>query len=115
MLNYSYNLEDRTLQFSKELICLCHKLNSNEVNKILIRQLLRSGTSIGANYREANESKTKKDFKNRLKIAKQECKETVYWLELVLFNNKVLEQSVINLLDESKQLMRIIASIYSKV
>lgn len=109
-----YNLEDRTLEFSKELIQVCKSLPKNTVNFKLVDQCIRSGTSIGANYREANETDSKKDFKNRIRISKKEAKETIYWLELLIYANPELEMEISHLLEESKELMKILASIYEK-
>ncbi len=110
----NYDLEERTMKFSKNIINLCKKIPFNMINKRLIDQLLRSGTSIGANYREANECDTKKDFKNKIRIAKKEARETIYWLELLINANLSLKDEMLPLLDESKQLMKILASIYLK-
>ena len=110
----AFDLEDRTLEFGKQIIGLCSALPKNNVNFKLVDQLIRSGTSIGANYREANETDTKKDFKNRVRIAKKEAKETVYWLELVLEANPNFKEKIDRLLDESGQLVKILAAIYSK-
>jgi len=84
------------------------------INKRLVDQLLRSATSIGANYREANECDTKKDFKNKIRISKKEARETIYWLELLIDANLNNKDEIFKLLDESKQLMKILASIYLK-
>jgi len=110
----NYDLEDRTIKFSKNIIILCKKIPFNMINKRLIDQLLRSGTSIGANYREANECDTKKDFKNKIRISKKEARETIYWLELLIDANLNMKDEMLTLLDESKQLMKILASIYLK-
>ena len=110
----NYDLEDRTIKFSKNIIILCKKMPFNMVNKRLIDQLLRSATSIGANYREANECDTKKDFKNKIRISKKEARETIYWLELLIDVNLSNKDEILKLLDESKQLMKILASIYLK-
>lgn len=110
----AFDLEDRTLEFGKQIIGLCSTLPKNSVNFKLVDQLIRSGTSIGANYREANETDTKKDFKNRVRIAKKEAKETVYWLELVLEANPTFKERMDRLLDESGQLVKILAAIYAK-
>lgn len=110
----NYDLEDRTSKFSKNIIILCKKLPFNMVNKRLGDQLLRSATSIGANYREANECDTKKDFKNKIRISKKEARETIYWLDLLIDVNLNLKDELLSLLDESKQLMKILASIYLK-
>ena len=110
----NYDLEERTIKFSKNIINLCKEIPFNMINKRLIDQLLRSATSIGANYREANECDTKKDFKNKIRIAKKEARETIYWIELLIDVNLNLKDELLSLLDESKQLMKILASIYLK-
>ncbi len=109
-----YNLEERTLEFGKNIIRLCKVLPFNTVNKRLGDQVIRSGTSIGANYREANETDTKRDFKNRIRISKKEAKETTYWLELIIDANSNLKAKITPLLAESKELMKILGSIYEK-
>lgn len=109
----NYDLEERTMKFSKNIIILCKKIPFNMINKRLIDQLLRSATSIGANYREANECDTKKDFKNKIRISKKEARETIYWIELLIDAN-LFKDELLPLLDESKQLMKILASIYLK-
>ena len=110
----NYDLEDRTKEFSYKVIDLCNKLPYSIINKRLIDQLVRSATSIGANYREANESDTKKDFKNKIRIAKKEARETIYWLELINNANASFNKEIDILLDESRQLIKILASIYLK-
>ena len=65
--NKKYDLEDRTLRFSKDCIDLCKALIRDSINIELITQLIRSSSSVGANYREANETITKKDFYHRIK------------------------------------------------
>ncbi|MFA5770191.1 MAG: four helix bundle protein [Patescibacteria group bacterium] len=110
----NYDLEERTMKFSKNIIILCKNIPFNMINKRLVDQLLRSATSIGANYREANECDTKKDFKNKMRISKKEARETIYWLELLIDANLNLKDELLPLLDESKQLMKILASIYLK-
>jgi len=110
----NYDLEERTIKFSKNIINLCKKIPFNMINKRLIDQLLRSATSIGANYREANECDTKKDFKNKIRISKKEARETIYWIDLLIDVNLNLKDELLTLLDESKQLMKILASIYLK-
>lgn len=73
-----YNLEDRTLESGKRILRLAKSLPINAINKRLVDQLIRAGTSVGANYREANETETRKDFKNRIRICRKEAKETNY-------------------------------------
>jgi four helix bundle protein len=78
-----YDLEDRTAQFSENLIDLCKKIPKTVLTNPIIDQLIRSGTSIGANYCEANGASSRKDFKNKIYICKKESKETKYWLRIL--------------------------------
>lgn len=76
-------LNERTLKFSKSILTFCKNQKSTDITKPLISQLVRSATSIGANYAEANNAASKQDFKNKIFIAKKEAAETKYWLELL--------------------------------
>lgn len=107
-----YNLEVRTLQFAKNIIDICKKIPKNSVNLPLINQIIRSSTSIGANYREANDGLGKKDFIHRLRIARKEAKETSYWLELLTETDPQTDFSL--LIKECKELRNILSSIISK-
>lgn len=77
------NLEERTLNFSKQVIKVLKVIKKNNLNLPLTSQLIRSATSIGANYCEACGASSRKDFKNKIYICKKECKETKYWLEIL--------------------------------
>jgi four helix bundle protein len=72
----SYDLEDRTAKFGENIIELCKEIPRNDINSPLVRQIVRSGTSVGANYLEANGASSKKDFRNKLFICKKESQET---------------------------------------
>lgn len=116
MNNKNYDLEERTIKFSKNLIRLFKKLPRNIITKPLIDQCLRAGTSIGANYREANGASSKKDFSNKIYICKKEGKETMYWLELLgnSLDDKVnLKEETRILWKESKELVLIFSKIVS--
>ncbi len=78
-----YDLEERTTKFSEELIELCKKVPKTTVTIPIVSQLVRSGTSMGANYMEANGAFSKKDFRNKVSICKKEGRETKYWLRLL--------------------------------
>ena len=80
---YSYDLEERTLKFSREIISFCKNLKTGLVSAPLINQLIRSATSIGANYTEANGASSRNDFRNKIYICKKESQETKYWLRLL--------------------------------
>jgi four helix bundle protein len=109
-----FNLEERTLKYAKEIVKFCKRLERNAVNKELISQLIRSAGSVGANYREANESMTKKDFIYRIKICLKESKESSYWLELINEANEELRSEITSLLRESVELKKIFSSISEK-
>jgi four helix bundle protein len=108
-----YNLEERTIVFSESVIDLCKKVNKNIITITIISQLIRSATSIGANYREANGASSKKDFKNKIFICKKECKETEYWFKLLA--KSVNEEEYIitcrNLWKENHELLLIFSKI----
>lgn len=84
MSNKKYPLEERTIKFSRDLLNLCRKINKTIITAPMITQLVRSGTSIGANYNEANNACSKKDFQNKIFICKKESQETKYWLKLLI-------------------------------
>lgn len=106
-----YDLERRTTQFSKDIINLCSKIPQDTINKPLVSQLIRSGTSIGANYSEANGASSKKDFRNKITICKREGKETMYWLELLAHSNSNMQDELRVLWKESKELTLIFSTI----
>jgi four helix bundle protein len=78
-----YDLEDRTLRHAKQIISFVSLLPQTIANLEIKKQLIRSGSSFGANYIEANESLSKKDFSMRIKICRKETKESIYWLKLI--------------------------------
>ena len=109
-----YNLEERTLKFSREIIVLCKKLPKDTINMKLVGQLVDSATSVGANYREANEALSKKDFAHRMKITRKECKESSYWLELLKEANTNLDGEIDSFIKETKELRSIFTAIIDK-
>lgn len=110
-----YDLEDRTLQFAKKVREFIRKLPKTKSNFEDISQLIRSSGSIGANYIEANESFSKKDFILRIKISRKEAKESRFWLKLVEINDDLeLEEERGVLIKEVTELMNIFGSIIRK-
>lgn len=109
-----YDLEERTLSFAKAVIGFIGQLKMTVANKEIARQLVRSSGSIGANYIEANEALSKKDFALRVKICRKEAKETRYWLQLVEAGTSELESARIKLLNEATEIMKIFGSIVEK-
>ncbi len=86
------SLRDKSKEFAKQIVILCRNIKSNFKESVLTNQLLRSGTSIGANIHEAQYAQGKKDFISKLEIAQKECYETEYWLEL-LFETGYIQES----------------------
>lgn len=112
----NYDLEQQTLIFAKKIRIFIKKLPTNLSNKQDIPQLIRSSGSVGANYIEANESFSRKDFLLRVKISRKEAKETIYWLELIETNNlPELDSERLFLIQECTELMKIFGAIVSKV
>lgn len=113
--NFSRQLEKRTRSFAIDVIRLSMLLPVIPEGNVVKNQLTKSGTSIGANYREANRSRSKADFVNKIKISESEASETLYWLEIIKelnwTNNKKLELAV----NEANELLAIFASISSKL
>lgn len=79
-----YDLEERIIKFVGQLITFAKTIKQDNVNKDIINQLIRSATSIGANYCEANASSSRKDFRNKIFISKKEINETKYWLRVLI-------------------------------
>jgi len=107
-----YDLEDRTLLFAKNVRLLIKHLPRSVTNFEDGKQLARSSGSVGANYIEANESLSKKDFRLRIKICRKEAKESRYWLQLLdLTGSENLEVDRKVLIRESQELMNIFGAI----
>lgn len=109
-----YDLEERTLEFGKRIIRMCKAVVQGTINNTLVQQVMRSGTSIGANYREANETETKKDFCFRMRICRKEAKETMYWLLLIIEANPTMTKRIEPLIQEAQELVKITAAIIEK-
>jgi len=108
-------LEDRTAGFAKDVRALIKQIKKTVANIEDGKQVIRSSGSVGANYIEANESLSKKDFIMRIKICRKEAKETRYWLNLLdLEHNVGLESQRTKLSQEAKELMNIFGAILQK-
>jgi four helix bundle protein len=107
----SGELVKRTKQFAIRVIKLVQSLpDHDKVAEVLGRQILRSGTSVGANYRSALRGRSDKDFLSRLAIAEEEADETVYWLELLIEAGIVSEKKLRLLLQEARELTAILTA-----
>jgi len=81
--NKKFDLEDRTATFGEEIIDFCKQIKETNINRIIISQLIKAVTSIGANYCEADCAETRKDFEHKLGICKKESRETKHWLRVL--------------------------------
>lgn len=110
-----YDLEERTLLFAKKVRLFIKRLPKTITNIEDGKQLARSSGSVGANYREANDCLSKKDFALRIRISRKEAKESIYWIELVdTGNDPALEEDRTILAREATELMKILGSIIVK-
>jgi len=106
-----YDLEERTAKFAEEIIMLMRKIPHDLVNQRLIPQLVGSGGSLGANYCEANEAESKKDFQHKIGICKKETKETKHWLRLLAKANPQFKDEFRILWQEAQELLLIFSKI----
>ena len=108
---FSIQLEERTRKFAISIIKLSSLLSNSPESNVIRCQLSKSATSIGANYREANRSRSKANFANKIKICESETNETVYWLEII--SDLKLDKSgkLKEALEEAKELLAIFTSI----
>jgi four helix bundle protein len=107
-----FDLEERTALFAENLLNFLKNLPETTKNKSIIIQLIRSGTSIGANYMEATGAESKKDFRHKIGICKKESRETRYWLRLLLMLCFEKKDDVEKLSRESYELLLIFSKIF---
>jgi len=103
-------LKKRTFEFALTTLKKMDHLKKSNANEIMGRQVMRSATSVGANYRAACKAKSTADFINKLKIVEEESDESVYWLELIKAYNEINDPNFEALLNESKELEKIFAA-----
>jgi four helix bundle protein len=109
------DIEERTFQFAKAVRLFVKTLPKTTANIEDSKQLVKASGSVGSNYREANESLSKKDFLMRMKISRKETKESVYWLRLIHETNNLKNANdALNLIQEANELKKIFSSILEK-
>ena len=113
--NQKYDLEERTAKFGENIIEFCKSLKENTVNIPIIKQLVRSGTSVGANYCEANGASSKQDFKNKIHIYKKEIQETKFWIRMTVKGNPEIKEEAKELWQEAQELTLIFSRIISSL
>jgi len=112
--NKQYDLEERTFTFAKNIRVLAKKIHKSIANMEDCKQLVRSSGSVAANYIEANEALSKKDFLMRIKISRKEAKESRLWLKLLDIDNEGLDLERQQLLKEATELLMILSAIMHK-
>jgi len=110
-----FDLEERTAIFSEKVIVLCKSLKQDIISRPIIDQLIRSTTSIGANYMEANGASSRKDFRNKIHICKKETQETKYWLRILKQCFSEREEEISMLWKEAQELTLIFQKITSSL
>ena len=103
-------LRSKSKLFAKEIIFLCRKLKQNGVEGVLVNQLLRSGTSVGANIHETQYAQGTKDFISKFEISLKECNESEYWIELLYETNSITESEFQRFQKECIELRRMLVS-----
>ncbi|MBW2327625.1 MAG: four helix bundle protein [Deltaproteobacteria bacterium] len=111
---FAKDLEKRTRKFAVQIIRLSITLPSSPEGMVVRNQITKSGTSIGANYREANRSRSRADFKNKIKICESEASETQYWLEVIIETGWLTWEKIKPEYEECSELLAIFTSIGKK-
>ena len=109
-----YDLEERTARFGEDVIAFAKRVPVNEVTRPLIAQLVRAAASVGANYVEADDSDSKKDFRFKIGLCRREAKETKHWLRMVVAAEPTLKEVARPLWQEAKELNLIFGTIRRK-
>ena len=110
-----YDLEERTAEFGEKNISFCKILPCDTITKPIISQLIRSGTSVGANYSEADDAESKKDFRHKIGICKKEARETKHWLRMIATAAPESKEKARDLWQEAKELNLIFNAINKKL
>ncbi|MCL1969621.1 MAG: four helix bundle protein [Bacteroidetes bacterium] len=107
-----YNiLQEKSFAFAIRIINLYKHLSENKKEFVLSKQVLRSGTSIGANIEESIGAQSDKDFLAKLSISYKECRETIYWIKLLTATDYITKDEEISMLDDAEQICKILAKI----
>jgi four helix bundle protein len=107
-----FDLEERTAKFGEAIVRFAKGIPYSAVNRPLIDQLVRAGTSVGANYCEADDAETRRDFRHKIGICRKEARETKYWLRMIAVSEPELVDGARKLWREAKELHLIFAAIF---
>ena len=103
-------MKDRTKDYANRIERVCSALLNNWIAQTLGRQLLRAGTSVGANYRSVCRAKSNSDFINKLRVVEEECDESLFWMELLVENNLIKVGRLTRLMKEADEILAIVVS-----
>jgi four helix bundle protein len=103
-------MKSRTKAYANRVVRVCQALPDHWVSRTLGAQLLRSGTSVGANYRAVCRAKSTADFINKLRIVEEECDESLFWMELLVDNRIITSKKLANLMAEGNELLAIVVA-----
>src|ERR1051325_2329840 len=103
-------MKSRTKAYANRVVQVCAALPKNWVAQTLGRQLLRSGASVGANYRAVCRAKSNADFINKLRVVEEECDESLFWMELLVDNNLIKASLLTGLMKEADEILAIVVS-----
>src|SRR3989344_4718945 len=109
------NLEERTAKFGENVIEFCKSVGQDAVSRPIVTQLVRSATSIGANYCEANNASSKKDFRNKVHIVKKEVQETKHWLRMLKPCYPEHDEQIMTFWQEAHEFTLILQTIVNKI
>jgi four helix bundle protein len=109
-----FDLEERTAKFGEAIIAFARTVEKDVVTLPLLSQLVRAGTSVGANYCEADEAVSKRDFRHKIGICKKEARETKYWLRMVAAASPAQQDGARVVWKEANELHMILAAIYRR-
>lgn len=107
----NYDLEERTAKFGEDIIDLCRSIRQDIITKPILSQIIRSGTSVGANYCEANNASSRKDFRNKIFICKKEIQETKHWLRMLAKSAQENKDNIRKMWKEAQELTMIFQKI----
>ena len=114
MASHPRDIEQRTFQFAVRIVKLVNAMPRSVSGSVVARQIMRAGTSIGANVEEAQGSQSKKDFTWRMNVARSEAREILYWLRLVKETGLVPRERLGELITEADELVRILTTIVKR-
>lgn len=113
--NKKYDLEERTAKFSEDSIELIKKIPKNEITRPIITQLIKCTTSVGANFCEADDAESSKDFKHKIGICKKEARECKHFFRILVKIEPAMRNEIAKLWNEAKELNLIFNAIYRKI